>query len=291
MKQKCTHLPPEKQAELQLVTDTICKNSDLYMVILFGSYARGDYVEDKYIEGHITYEYQSDYDILVVTKAPSKKAHNIAANLQEYVRAEVSITTPVSIISHSIQFLNKKIDSSEYFFSDIKKEGCMLYDSGEVKLAKFRKLRNSERAHLAREDYEYWFDQATEFLDLFDYCVHKKNYTFGSFQLHQAAESLYVTALLVYTHYKPKVHNLEKLAGYIAAVDKGFINAIPNVTPTEKHHFELLRDAYIDARYKKGFRVSKEELLYMGEKVKAFCDLVEKLCLVKIREFEEKFEG
>jgi hypothetical protein len=38
------------------------------MIILFGSYARGQWVEDIYTEGHITYEYISDFDILVLTR-------------------------------------------------------------------------------------------------------------------------------------------------------------------------------------------------------------------------------
>ena len=38
------------------------------MIILFGSYARGEWVEDIYTEGHITYEYISDFDILVLTR-------------------------------------------------------------------------------------------------------------------------------------------------------------------------------------------------------------------------------
>ena len=36
------------------------------MVILFGSYATGKWVEDRYIEKGITYEYRSDFDLLVV---------------------------------------------------------------------------------------------------------------------------------------------------------------------------------------------------------------------------------
>ena len=40
------------------------------MIILFGSYAKGTWVQDWYVEGHITYSYESDLDILVVTKSP-----------------------------------------------------------------------------------------------------------------------------------------------------------------------------------------------------------------------------
>jgi predicted nucleotidyltransferase len=63
-----TNLPAQKQEELNKITQAICNNcADIEKIILFGSYARGDYKEAKDLKegrksGHI-----SDYDILVIT--------------------------------------------------------------------------------------------------------------------------------------------------------------------------------------------------------------------------------
>ena len=46
----------------------IAGKDTIAMIILFGSYARGDWVSDEYTKGHITYSYQSDLDIMVVLK-------------------------------------------------------------------------------------------------------------------------------------------------------------------------------------------------------------------------------
>ena len=55
-----TRLPLNKRDELAtivaVIQDTMTKASPAEMVILFGSYARGEGVEDRYQEGHITYE-------------------------------------------------------------------------------------------------------------------------------------------------------------------------------------------------------------------------------------------
>ena len=40
------------------------------MIILFGSYARNEWVEEKYDEEH--YKYQSDFDILVIVETKSE---------------------------------------------------------------------------------------------------------------------------------------------------------------------------------------------------------------------------
>ncbi|BDU59596.1 hypothetical protein FLA4_00060 [Candidatus Rickettsia kotlanii] len=38
------------------------------LIILYGSYARDEWVKDMYIEDHITYNYISDFDFLVEKK-------------------------------------------------------------------------------------------------------------------------------------------------------------------------------------------------------------------------------
>lgn len=103
-----------------------------------------------------------------------------------------------------------------------------------------------------------------------------------AFNLHQAAESFYSAILLVYTHYKPKLHDLEELAEKAAALNPTFLNAIPNITPTDQEHFQILRRAYIESRYKKDFSVSKEQLLRIAEMVKSLQEITERECLKKI---------
>ena len=63
-------LPERKQQELKTITQIICDIAKPEMVILFGSYARDDWVEDKYDKTH--YRYQSDFDILVLVQTRSE---------------------------------------------------------------------------------------------------------------------------------------------------------------------------------------------------------------------------
>ena len=56
MKTSLSHLPELKQDELKaIVTALIPRYAEIEMVILFGSYACGTWVEDKYIDKGITY--------------------------------------------------------------------------------------------------------------------------------------------------------------------------------------------------------------------------------------------
>ena len=59
-------------------------------------------------------------------------------------------------------------------------------------------------------------------------------------------------------------------------------NALPRGTPGDAHLFDLLRRGYIDARYVKSYRITSEELAAIGERVKAFAAVVERICTEKI---------
>ncbi len=66
MKTSLEGVPKSKREELQHAVKIICKEANPEMIILFGSYARGDAVEVRGPDGQ--YEYQSDLDIYVLVK-------------------------------------------------------------------------------------------------------------------------------------------------------------------------------------------------------------------------------
>ena len=71
------------------------------MVILFGSYARRQYVEDTYVENGILYEHKSDYDSLVDAYHDDVKAHlRIEIKVKEVLRDTSIVKTSVSLIFH-----------------------------------------------------------------------------------------------------------------------------------------------------------------------------------------------
>lgn len=287
MKKSLSHLPQYKQDELALVVETIREKVDqLEMLILFGSYARGNWVEDIYTEGHNTYEYKSDFDILAVT-ATESAAHT--TGLWRKVKTAIkqkSLDTPVTLIVHDIGFLNRKLKKGQYFFSDIKKEGIMLYDSGNFELAEEKPLSPKERAGFAKADFKQWFETAKESYRSHELNFYEGQYKKSAFELHQTAEALYSCVELVFSNYKPKSHDLDELVHLAANHNPAFITAFPRNTDEQKKCFELLNDAYVKARYDKDYKITKEQLEYLAERVKTLRGLTEKICAAKIESFD-----
>ena len=75
MKRSIKRLPKRSQEELNVLLDLIRHHVEYcQMVILYGSYARGNYVLwDSKVEFGVNTSYQSDYDILVVVSSSTTK--------------------------------------------------------------------------------------------------------------------------------------------------------------------------------------------------------------------------
>ncbi len=147
MKKSISYLPKRKQEDLYFLVKEIKKRiPQTEMIILYGSYATGKYVEyDERVEFGIPTSFMSDYDILVVTNGISdKKVGNVLDNIDDLYYKDPDHQTPVQFINDDIKTLNRQLEEGRYFYTQIKQEGVILYDSGNVKLARRRKLKFDE---------------------------------------------------------------------------------------------------------------------------------------------------
>jgi predicted nucleotidyltransferase/HEPN domain-containing protein len=285
MKKSLAHLPKQKRDELKRVTEIILDECPtVLMGILFGSHARGDWVEDRHIEDGILHEYMSDFDILVIVRS-----HKIANSTDTWRRAEARahrlVHTWTNLIVESIERVNKALARGQYFFRDIKKEGVLLYDSGEFQLARPRKLDPRERRGLARAHFKQWYTSAKVFYLGFGFYLKKRELKHAAFELHQATERFYAAVLLVFTNYKPRIHDLEKLSHIVGGHDPAFLTVFPQATPEQKKCFDLLRRAYVEARYNPAYKITKAQLEYLAERVRKLQRLTKKICEAKIESY------
>ena len=103
--------------------------------------------------------------------------------------------------------------------------------------------------------------------------------------LHQATERFYGAVMLVFTGYKPKRHNIETLGRRVSGCDAAFLKVFPRATKEQDERFKLLKKAYIDARYKKEYKITKKQLEYLAKRVKLLQRLTKKICQQKIESF------
>lgn len=272
MKTSLDHLPPAKRDQLAAVVAMIRERSPAEMIVLFGSHARGDWVEDP-VTG-----YRSDFDILVVVASQNQaEKGELWAEIEDQAERLPGMT-PVNLIAHDFKHLNAALERGQYFFGDIVNEGIALFDSGAFTLTAKRPPTPEQRRAQAEEDFEHWFTSAAEFYDTYRDDLAKGRHNKSAFELHQAAERYLTAVLLVFTAYKPRIHNLEKLANQAAGLHPAMRSVLPRAAGEERRRFDLLKKAYVEARYSKKFRITAEELAVLGERVRELGEMAERVC-------------
>jgi len=293
MRTDLDHLPAAKQRDLERAVQLLFeefaavqasatgarKRGRILKVILYGSHARGGWVDEPYTaKGYV-----SDFDLLIIVN--QKELTDRAAwwtRAEERLIYEQTIAktlrTPVNFIVHSLQQVNDGLAHGRFFFMDVARDGIALYESDETELHQPKPKSPAEALALAKEYFEEWFPAAMKRFEGGQFYVAKGYFKDAAFDFHQATERLYHCVLLVCTFYTPHNHNLAFLRTQAERLDRRLVDAWPRTSRRDRAMFEKLKEAYVKARYSKHYRISAEELGWMGERVEELGRLVHVIC-------------
>lgn len=292
MKKALKSLPASKRRELdqavEILTSSFAeaistrkaerlKHGRILKIILFGSYARGDWVEDP------VGRYFSDFDLLIVVD------HEDLAEPEFWAKAEQRLLshsvgqgawkTPVSIIVHSLDDVNHQLERGRYFFIDIVRDGIVLMDTGGVVFREPKVLDDAVALSEARRYFKDWLESSASFQRSAGHSIADGDLKLAAFHLHQTAEHLYHGLLLVLTLYSPKSHKIIALRRMSEALVPELTEVWPADTKFKRRAFELLRAAYVKARYSPHYRITTDELAWLMERVGLLREKVTDACV------------
>ncbi|MEM9617074.1 MAG: HEPN domain-containing protein [Pseudomonadota bacterium] len=299
MKTELDHLPDEKRRELARVTEILfeefeavqarktsakARSGKILKVILFGSYARGDWVDEA---GKTAKGYQSDYDILIVVNAdPLTDMSTYWYKAEDRIIADKGVKTPIGLIAHTLSDVNGKLAQGQYFFSDIVREGIALHEAKGHPFAEPKPLDAKEAYKIAKENFDDWYDAHGAFFRGYGYASKDGDLKKAVFDLHQAVERLYGCYLLTTTSYSPSTHNLRKLRALAEDLDARFRAVWPDEDRFQRRAFERLKDAYVKARYSKHYKIAEDELAWLGARAETLATLVKQACEERLEELK-----
>jgi len=303
MRSSLDHLPAQKQRELERVVQIIFEEFEdalalatqdwkrkgrISKIILYGSYARGGWVD----EPHTAKGYQSDYDLLIIVN-DKRLTDRIEywSKLDDHLMREFGISkairTPVNFIVHSVDEVNAGLAHGRYFFMDVARDGIALYQAVDDELPEPQPKTPHAALEMALEYFDEWLPAAKGMQETADFSMQHGRFKDAAFLTHQAAERYYHCVLLVCRFYTPHIHNLAFLRTQAENVDPRLFDAWPRGEKRERAMFEKLKEAYVKARYSKHYRISEEELTWLGERVSALAGIVETICRERIAHLED----
>jgi HEPN domain-containing protein len=208
------------------------------------------------------------------------------AKLDERLMREYGVTgtlqTPVNFIVHTLQEVNDGLAHGRYFFMDVKAEGIAVYQSDDTELHTPKPKTPPQALAMAQEYFDEWLPSAEQFLVQGNEATQRGWNKKAAFELHQATERLYHGVLLVCTFYTPHNHNIALLRTQAERIDPRLTYVWPRELKKDRARFEKLKDAYVKARYSKHYRVTKEELEWLGAQVEELGRVVHEVCSERI---------
>lgn len=300
MRADLDHLPHRQQHELERVRTTLLtefeaainsggggtqswrRDGKVLKIILFGSYARTDWVDEP------DNGYLSDFDLLVIV------SHEKLTNVHDYwyvaedkILRDPAVGRTVNVIVHTMTEVNQALSRGEYFWTDIIRDGIVLYELPGFPFARPQPMTAKDAAEMARGYFDDWTAKVASAIDLAGYARSKGEFKDAAFLLHQAVERAYVGFLLVHTFYFPRSHNIKFLRSLAEDVDHRLVAAWPREGRPERRRFELLKRAYVEARYSDQYHISLEDLEALSASAKELASLVASICEARLADLQD----
>ncbi|MBB5684975.1 HEPN domain-containing protein [Sphingobium boeckii] len=291
LKSSIEHLPERARGDLARLVEILheefasaiadrkaprLRDGKILKIVLFGSYARGTQVVDP------VGRYFSDYDLLVVVDHEDlTDTFEYWAMAEERMLKEMAQgewPQPFNLIVHSLDDVNYKLRLGRYFFIDMIKDGIALFELPGFPLDESLVLEEAEAKSEAQDFFDDYFTAAVDARKGVDAFRSIGNPKWAAFMLHQSAEAAYYCLLLVIKLYMPKSHNLNFLSGQCEQIDSRLIGIWQKDSKFGQRCYELLRAAYIKARYSKHYKITDEELDWLSARIDELHALTKVIC-------------
>jgi predicted nucleotidyltransferase/HEPN domain-containing protein len=295
MRADLEHLPQSTQRELEHVVRILMeefaaktrpatakwsKLGRILKVVLYGSFARGDWIVDR-VGGYV-----SDYDLLIVVNDDRLTDFEFWSAAEDRLVRDVTVsadlTAPVSFIVHTLTDVNAQLERGLPFFVDIVGQGIALYEAEGFPFAQPRLLAPEAALAEAGKRFQEWFPSALRRAELAREALAKGYLNEAAFDFHQTAERLYHCLLLTLTLYSPKSHRLRFLRAQCEQLAPAVAEAWPRSEKVQRRCFELLREAYVNARYSPHYSITSSELTWISERIAVLEELVREVCQARL---------
>ncbi len=296
MKFDLDHLPSRQQRELSRVRDHLLREFDaaikagggatqswrrdgkVLKIVLFGSYSRDDWVDEP------ASGYLSDFDILVIVSHENlTKVADYWHVAEDRIFRDKAVGRIVNIIVHTMAEVNQALTRGEYFWTEIIRDGVVLYELPGHPFASPQPLTPLDASNMAQAYFDEWFPKVAESQAGSDFYQSRENSNDSAYNLHQAVERAYICLMLVLKLHAPRSHNIKFLRSIAESADQRLVGAWPRETKLDRRRFELLKRAYVEARYVTNYEITTEDLVALKLNVEALRTLVNDVCQERLR--------
>ena len=235
-------------------------------------------MEAAYFLGSLNSDAGTLYFLIITANTEKRDGFALNSMLEESCRG----ITQVNAFVHNAGNVSSAALKGNYFFSSILRNSKLVYLSGKLLLPVPAMIGYASFAQKSAMVWERWQGMSHDFLSGARYHMEQGAGRVALFCLHQSAECILKAVNRAMTGYRIEVHNLSRLLN----ISTLYTDRLKASTESEDHWaaFDLLNQAYSEARYKDDFKVQPEQ-------VTACCAYVVRLREVAEELYREHLNG
>lgn len=288
MKKSINYLPESLRHDLRRLVELYRKKiAEIKMIILYDHRVAEAFLGGEPPPADETPDF---YGVVLVTRRRlTKRRWDVVARINDQFFLEngdsVSAARPVYLNIPLFQ-MNRELKAGYLFCSLLKKVGVLLYDNTGGKLARRRKFDFRKIEDDVQRYYAQMLPVAEEFLWCAEHCHAEGNSRAALFLLHQVVENYLHTVFFVLIQYWVKLHDFDTWYRYCRLQIPELAAIFPHDTEEEIRLYELLQNAYINARYEKEYCVDREDIDTLVQRVHALRALTMQVCRRRFELYE-----
>lgn len=202
-----------------------------------------------------------------------KKSNEPLTAIQDKIENNLQHLIPVTAIVLDMDQFMEWHASGHFFANSVFEKGWILWQKDPAPLPLPQSIEDSEAKKENETIYSTAMNRISEFMAGAELYTIRKQYKMAAFMLHQSAEQILITMLIMKTGYRPNTHNIDKLTRYCSMFCP-LLHHIFSNKESDKKLLQLLQKAYIDARYKNDYAITFHELTCLHVKIKKLLEIL-----------------
>jgi HEPN domain-containing protein len=193
---------------------------------------------------------------------------------QDIIETRCSELMPVTAIVLQTSTFLQWLAEGHLLAFNVFKSAVRLFDSGHLSWEDAVVKEMADAPKELKRDFDEGLARAREFLAGSELYRVRAQHGMSAFMLHQAAEQALRVLLKAGTGYHANTHSIERLLRYCSLLSPRLPDLFPKNTEREKQLAQLLHKAYIDTRYKAGYKINMADLECLTERVQEILRIV-----------------
>ena len=262
-------MPAEKITELQHILGCLQMQMQFEMAVLYGRYAGGCMRSEM-----------GGYELLLITP---NDPESDGWRLEEYLEAEYPVAARAEPMIHietvNIHYLNN-INTTNWFFWNIRMEGTIVYDSSNAVHGFFKSVvfKHLLAYRAARHSYDYFFMSGSRMLDDAERLWAEKKIPLVAIVLSYAALFLLRAEETVFFGYSIRTGNIQKIFRRARHFSKTLAAGFELADRVEAEFFEKLVGLRHAPRNHEDFKLSKYRYQFYLERLRKMQAIVRDSC-------------